>query len=106
MVAETERQVVAHLQGHLGKLPETDARSRGVVAQMQADEHRHAEAAVEAGAAGQGSDVAGLTGDDYHRALDLAAREGSSPDLNRGMDTLADIGSQSDMTRQRRAAAA
>ena len=34
-----------------GKLPENDARSREVVAQMQADEHRHAEVAVEAGAA-------------------------------------------------------
>ena len=50
-VAETERQVVAHLEDHLGKLPENDARSREVVAQMKADEHRHAEAAVEAGAA-------------------------------------------------------
>ena len=50
-VAETERQVVAHLEDHLGKLPENDARSREVVAQMKADENRHAEAAVEAGAA-------------------------------------------------------
>ena len=59
-VAETERQVVAHLQDHLGKLPETDARSREVVAQMQADEHRHAEAAVEAGAAELPPPVRGL----------------------------------------------
>lgn len=50
-VAETERQVVAHLEGHLGKLPENDARSREVVAQMKEDERRHAETAVQAGAA-------------------------------------------------------
>ncbi|MGI9310755.1 MAG: 2-polyprenyl-3-methyl-6-methoxy-1,4-benzoquinone monooxygenase, partial [bacterium] len=50
-VAETERQVVAHLEGHLGKLPANDARSREVVAQMKQDERAHAEAAVKAGAA-------------------------------------------------------
>lgn len=50
-VAETERQVVAHLDRHLGKLPPADARSRAVVAQMREDENRHAAEAVEAGAA-------------------------------------------------------
>ena len=50
-VAETERQVVAHLESHLGKLPHNDRRSREVVAQMQADENRHAEAAIDAGGA-------------------------------------------------------
>lgn len=50
-VAETERQVVAHLDKHLGELPAADARSRAVVAQMRADENRHAEEAVNAGAA-------------------------------------------------------
>lgn len=50
-VAETERQVVRHLEDHLGKLPQNDKRSREVVAQMQRDELAHAEAAVEAGAA-------------------------------------------------------
>jgi len=50
-VAETERQVVAHLDGHLGKLPAADSRSRAVVAQMRADENRHAQEAVQAGAA-------------------------------------------------------
>ena len=59
-VAETERQVVAHLEGHLGKLPENDARSREVVAQMKEDERRHAEAAVEAGAAELPPPVRGL----------------------------------------------
>jgi ubiquinone biosynthesis monooxygenase Coq7 len=50
-VAETERQVVDHLDRHLGKLPENDGRSREVVAQMKLDENNHAEAAVAAGAA-------------------------------------------------------
>ncbi len=51
LVAETERQVVQHLETHLGKLPESDLRSREVVEQMQQDESRHAEHAVTAGAA-------------------------------------------------------
>lgn len=50
-LAETERQVVAHLDSHLQKLPEKDARSREVIAQMRADENAHAETAVDAGAA-------------------------------------------------------
>jgi ubiquinone biosynthesis monooxygenase Coq7 len=48
-VVETERQVEAHLGEHLEKLPEADARSRAVVAQMQADEARHGKAAQAAG---------------------------------------------------------
>ena len=44
-VVETERQVEAHLGEHLQRLPAQDARSRAVLAQMQADEVRHAEAA-------------------------------------------------------------
>ena len=59
-VAETERQVVAHLERHLHKLPHNDARSREVVAQMKKDEHQHAEAAVEAGAAELPPPVKGL----------------------------------------------
>lgn len=59
-LAETERQVVAHLEGHLGKLPKNDARSREVVAQMKQDEGQHAEAAVEAGAAELPQPVKGL----------------------------------------------
>ncbi|RPE73203.1 ubiquinone biosynthesis monooxygenase Coq7 [Tibeticola sediminis] len=50
-VVETERQVEAHLAGHLERIPETDAASRAIVAQMMADEARHAEAARAAGAA-------------------------------------------------------
>ena len=44
-LAETERQVGAHLQSHLGKLPEADAKSRAVVEQMYIDETRHSEMA-------------------------------------------------------------
>lgn len=48
-VVETERQVEAHLEGHLGKLPELDQRSRAIVKQMKGDEARHAENARAAG---------------------------------------------------------
>lgn len=50
-VAETERQVEAHLDSHLERLPEHDARSRAIVEQMKADEIRHGEKAVHLGAA-------------------------------------------------------
>jgi 3-demethoxyubiquinol 3-hydroxylase len=49
-VVETERQVEAHLAGHLDRLPAADLRSRAVVAQMQDDERRHGDAAEAAGA--------------------------------------------------------
>jgi 3-demethoxyubiquinol 3-hydroxylase len=42
-VVETERQVEAHLEDHLDKLPAQDERSRAVLAQMQLDEIRHAQ---------------------------------------------------------------
>jgi ubiquinone biosynthesis monooxygenase Coq7 len=42
-VVETERQVEAHLEDHLQRLPPQDERSRAVLAQMQADEIRHAD---------------------------------------------------------------
>ena len=48
-MAETERQVEQHLQGHLEQLPEADAASRAIVAQMKDDEVRHAEAAADLG---------------------------------------------------------
>ncbi len=50
-VVETERQVEQHLASHLDRLPQADAASRAVVAQMQVDEARHADAAEQAGAA-------------------------------------------------------
>lgn len=49
-VVETERQVEAHLQGHLESLPAGDHASRAIVAQMKADEAGHALMAQQAGA--------------------------------------------------------
>lgn len=40
-VAETERQVEQHLDGHLGRLPEVDRASRRIVEQMRDDEVQH-----------------------------------------------------------------
>lgn len=42
-MAETERQVEAHLAGHLERLPASDSRSRAIVAAMREDEARHGE---------------------------------------------------------------
>jgi 3-demethoxyubiquinol 3-hydroxylase len=50
-VVETENQVEQHLAGHLDRLPADDLRSRAIVTKMKDDEHRHANAATEAGAA-------------------------------------------------------
>jgi ubiquinone biosynthesis monooxygenase Coq7 len=50
-LAETERQVEAHLDGHLQQLPEADAKSRAVVEQMKIDEIKHAQTAVDHGGA-------------------------------------------------------
>lgn len=49
-VVETENQVAAHLDGHLGRLPDGDTASRAVVARMRDDEQRHADQAAAAGA--------------------------------------------------------
>jgi ubiquinone biosynthesis monooxygenase Coq7 len=49
-VVETERQVSAHLESHLSLLPSGDLESRAIVSQMQIDELRHAEEALQAGA--------------------------------------------------------
>ena len=49
-VVETERQVEAHLQGHLDRLPAGDHASRAIVAQMKDDEAAHAAQALQAGA--------------------------------------------------------
>lgn len=49
-LAETERQVEAHLKGHLQTLPAGDVRSRAIVEQMKEDEMRHADTAVSLGA--------------------------------------------------------
>lgn len=50
-VAETEHQVVRHLDEHLAQLPEQDERSRAILEQMKIDEGRHATVALEAGGA-------------------------------------------------------
>lgn len=50
-IAETERQVCAHLTGHLGRLPEQDTKSRAIVETMRDEEQRHGENAIGAGAA-------------------------------------------------------
>ena len=51
-MAETERQVERHLDGHLQRLPQADQRSRAVVEQMKADEAAHAQTAVRLGGVG------------------------------------------------------
>jgi ubiquinone biosynthesis monooxygenase Coq7 len=48
-MAETERQVEAHLQGHLERLPAADLASRRVVDAMKQDEARHADSAAHLG---------------------------------------------------------
>ncbi|VVC74749.1 2-nonaprenyl-3-methyl-6-methoxy-1,4-benzoquinol hydroxylase [Aquicella siphonis] len=49
-VAETERQVIRHLEGHLNALPSKDQRSYVILQQMEADEARHRDEAVALGA--------------------------------------------------------
>ncbi len=49
-VVETERQVEAHLQSHLDRLPAGDHASRAIVGQMKVDEAEHALQAQQAGA--------------------------------------------------------
>jgi ubiquinone biosynthesis monooxygenase Coq7 len=61
-VVETERQVEAHLAGHLEKLPAGDHESRAIVAQMKDDEARHAREASGAGALELPSPVKALMG--------------------------------------------
>ena len=65
-VVETERQVEAHLQGHMDRLPAGDTASRAMVAQMKADEIAHAQMAQREGAAELPAPVKGL--------MQLAAR--------------------------------
>ena len=49
-LAETERQVEAHLQGHLERLAPQDAKTRAIVHQMKQDESAHARSAYALGA--------------------------------------------------------
>lgn len=48
-LAETERQVVDHLESHLARLPNGDARTRAILRQMASDEANHRDMAVRAG---------------------------------------------------------
>jgi len=48
-VAETERQVERHLDGHLGRLPAADVRSRAILEAMRAEEIAHGATATAAG---------------------------------------------------------
>ncbi|MDX1901616.1 MAG: 2-polyprenyl-3-methyl-6-methoxy-1,4-benzoquinone monooxygenase [Gammaproteobacteria bacterium] len=50
-LAETETQVMKHLDKHLNEIPNTDQRSHAILKQMQIDEGEHRDHAVEAGAA-------------------------------------------------------
>ena len=59
-VVETEKQVEAHLQGHMDRLPPNDHASRAIVAQMKDDEARHAMEARQAGAVELPPPVKGL----------------------------------------------
>ena len=50
-LAETERQVGAHLDKHLQELPVSDDKSRAILEQMKVDEAEHADTAVRLGGA-------------------------------------------------------
>ena len=50
-IAETERQVCAHLTSHLDRLPDDDAKTRAIVEMMRDEEEEHGENAIDAGAA-------------------------------------------------------
>jgi ubiquinone biosynthesis monooxygenase Coq7 len=59
-VVETERQVEAHLDSHLERLPAGDQASRAIVAQMSVDEAGHASEALAAGGVELPGPVKGL----------------------------------------------
>lgn len=50
-LAETEHQVVEHLDRHLERLPKADDKSRAILEQMRRDEGQHATTAIQSGAA-------------------------------------------------------
>ena len=50
-LAETEKQVTAHLESHLDRLPEADEKSAAIIRQMAIDETSHAHTAEALGAA-------------------------------------------------------
>lgn len=50
-VAETEYQVLKHLENHLNLLPKNDQKSAKILLQMQSDEAHHRQEAIQSGAA-------------------------------------------------------
>jgi len=48
-LAETEKQVVNHIEQHLNKLPDNDEKTRAILEQMHIDENEHAELAIDNG---------------------------------------------------------
>ncbi len=50
-VAETEKQVVKHLEKHLDDIPQQDKKTRAILETMKQDELHHATTALEAGGA-------------------------------------------------------
>ena len=50
-IAETERQVCAHIDSHLQQIPMADRKSRAILEQMRKDEQQHADVAVKGGGA-------------------------------------------------------
>ena len=59
-LAETEHQVVEHLNEHLKQLPKHDQRSRAILEQMKIDEAKHATTALDHGGAELPEPVKGL----------------------------------------------
>ena len=49
-VAETEKQVIKHLEDHLQSLPKEDLRSHHILQQMEVDEAKHRQEAIDLGA--------------------------------------------------------
>jgi len=65
-IAETERQVVKHLEEHLQRLPPQDLKSRAILEQMKIDEQHHASVAIKAGGVPLPKSVSWLMGGVAH----------------------------------------
>jgi ubiquinone biosynthesis monooxygenase Coq7 len=50
-IAETEKQVCAHIDDHLRQIPSQDQKSRAILKQMKEDEQHHADLALSGGGA-------------------------------------------------------
>ena len=88
-VAETERQVEAHLDDHLSRLPDADARSAAILEQMSEDEARHGTSAELAGGAplpGPVRRIMGPGGRPAAQFLALDLTRGNSLEAALGLD--------------------